>query len=219
MKELVKLVDPSIAVVSEVFVAIGEAFQKGQLYRTEIFFQTVETRYEAMTATDKDKFKEHISSEGGQKIISDFAIAVSSTPSTIVNASLALLYSQDPEFNFSKSELERFIAAVSGLTDRKVDFLLKIQNLSPSTKESLYPVYVVNKDNFYELERVVDVDELFIYVSDFQSRGLVLMDVDQQKNFRFANKFDGVKWSVNFCLSDTQVRYIALLRKAKELVA
>ena len=78
---------------------------------------------------------------------------------------------------------------------------------------------VVNKDNFYELERVVDVDELFIYVSDFQSRGLVLMDVDQQKNFRFANKFDGVKWSVNFCLSDTQVRYIALLRKAKELVA
>ena len=103
MKELVKLVDPSIAVVSEVFVAIGEAFQKGQLYRTEIFFQTVETRYEAMTATDKDKFKEHISSEGGQKIISDFAIAVSSTPSTIVNASLALLYSQDPEFNFSKN--------------------------------------------------------------------------------------------------------------------
>lgn len=219
MKELVKLVDPSIAVVSEIFVVIGEAFQKGQLYRTEIFFQTVETRYEAMTATDKDMFKEHISSEGGQKIISDFAIAVSSTPSTIVNASLALLYSQDPEFNFSKSELERFIAAVSGLTDRKVDFLLEIQNLSPSTKESLYPVYVVNKDNFEVLERVVDVDELFIYVSDFQSRGLVLMDVDQQKNFRFANKSDGVKWSVNFCLSDTQVRYIALLRKAKELVA
>ncbi|WP_417528582.1 hypothetical protein [Marinomonas shanghaiensis] len=219
MKELVKLVDPSIAVVSEIFVVIGEAFQKGQLYRTEIFFQTVETRYEAMTATDKDMFKEYISSKGGQKIISDFAIAVSSTPSTIVNASLALLYSQDPEFNFSKSELERFIAAVSGLTDRKVDFLLEIQNLSPSTKESLYPVYVVNKDNFEVLERVVDVDELFIYVSDFQSRGLVLMDVDQQKNFRFANKFDGVKWSVNFCLSDTQVRYIALLRKAKELVA
>ncbi|EIJ2230975.1 hypothetical protein LIA63_004565 [Vibrio parahaemolyticus] len=218
MKELFKLIDPNVAVASEILVAIGEAFQQGQFYRTRTFFQTVETRYEVMTPAEKEKFKEHISSKCGQKIISDFAIAVSSTPSVIVNASLALLYSQDPDFSFSPSELERFVAAVSGLTDRKVDFLLQVQLLSPSPKESLYPVYVVNQDNFDALRSVIDVDELFIYVSDFQSRGLVLMDVDQQKSFGFGRKFEGVKWSTNFCLSDTQVRYIALLRKAKELV-
>ncbi|MHA2710349.1 hypothetical protein [Vibrio owensii] len=82
----------------------------------------------------------------------------------------------------------------------------------------MYPVYIVNQDNFDVLRSVIDVDELFIYVSDFQSRGLVLMDVDQQKSFGFARESKGVKWSTNFCLSDTQVRYIALLRKAKELV-
>ncbi|EMC0408389.1 hypothetical protein H8F06_18200 [Vibrio fluvialis] len=219
MKELFKLFDPNVAVASEISVAISDAFKQGQFYRTRVFFQTVETRYEVMTPAEKEKFKVHISSAYGQKIISDFAIAVSSTSSVIVNASLALLYSQDPEFNFSQSELERFVAAVSGLTDRKVDFLLQVQLLSPSPKESLYPVYVVNQDNFDALKSVIDVDELFIYISDFQSRGLVLMDVDQQKNFGFASKFEGVKWSTNFCLSDTQMRYIALLRKAKELVA
>lgn len=219
MKELLKLIDPNIALGSEISMAISEAFQKSQFYRARIFFQTVETRYEVMTPSEKGKFKEHISSKCGQKIVSDFAIAVSSTPSTIVNASLALLYSQDPDFSFSQSELERFVAAVSGLTDRKVDFLLQIKSITPSPKESLYPVYVVNQDNFDVLKSVIDVDELFIYVSDFQSRGLVLMDVDQQKSFGFARLFEGVKWSANFCLSDTQVRYIALLRKAKELVA
>ncbi|PKF48747.1 hypothetical protein [Enterovibrio nigricans] len=220
MEKFIKLADPNLAVASEIFEAITEAFKKSQCYRTSTFFKTVETRYEVMTQPEKVKFKEHISSESGQKVISDFAIAVSSTPSTIVNASLALLYSQDPDFNFSQNELERFVAAVSGLTDRKVDFLLHIQNLSPSQKESLYPVYVINQDNFGTLRDVIDIDELFIYVSDFQSRGLVLINVDQPKNFGFANKFDdGVKWSTNFCLSETQVRYIALLRKAKELVA
>lgn len=172
-----------------------------------------------MTVDEKEKFTKYISSEIGQKIVSDYAIAVTLTPSKVVNAALALLYSQDPDFSFSQSELERFVAAVSGLTDRKINFLLKIQNLSPSAKESVFPLYVVTQDNFDELKTFIDLDELFIYVSDFQSRGILLPDIDLQEGFGFADKFEGVQWSVSFCLSSTQVRYMALLRKAKELVS
>ncbi len=207
--------------VHEVSKITYAAFERGKQYRARKFFEIVELRYDSMTLAEKEKFKKIIESETGQKIVSDYAIAVASTPSMVVNASLALLYAQDPDFDFAAHEVERFVAAVIGLTDRKIDFLLKIQKLTPVGKKSLFPEYYIKKENFGILKNIVDIDEVFIYVSDFQSRGLLLTETNREEAFGFGDRSESedIKWSVAFSLSNTQMRYVALFRKAKELLS
>ncbi|MCY9877305.1 hypothetical protein OTK59_12130 [Vibrio natriegens] len=219
MKTLLKLSDSNLALASEVIELIQSALEAGQNYRANEFLRTVETRYELMTSIEKDKFKECINSPSGQKVVADFAVAIATTPSSIVNAALALLYAQDPDFLFGSHEVERFVSAVSGLTDRKVGFLLKLNRIEKLDIKTLYPSYVINRDNFGSLDNVIDIDELFIYVSDMQSRGLLLMETNQQKSFGFGRANEDIDWSVKYSVSDTQGRFISLLRKANEYVA
>ncbi|MDN3617479.1 hypothetical protein ACFFUS_20400 [Vibrio gallaecicus] len=219
MKSLVASFEPSVTIVSEIISTIGEALEAGQRFRSQEFLKTVETRYELMNPEEKKKFKECIKSPNGQKIIADFAVAVATTPSIVVNSALALLYANDPDFPFNSHEVERFVSSTLGLTDRKVSFLLSLNKVEQVKTKSLYPAYSISEENFVTLGDIIDVDELFIYVSDFQSRGLLLMETNQQKAFGFAEANENIKWSAKYCISDTQHRFISLLRKASEYVA
>lgn len=219
MKNLIKASDPQTAIAIEVIELIKRTFDKGRDFRAKTFFDTFDTSYSTMRLAEIQEFKKYVESEEGQRITANFVIAVSMTPSSIVNAALALLYAKDFEFNFSLSQIERCVSAIEGLTDRKVNFLVNLNLIKALKKESLYPTYVVNQNNFEIIEPYADLDELFIYISDFQTRGLVMVDPERPNTAGFADKFKKIEWSITFCISPTQSSYIALLRKAKELLS
>ena len=91
--------------VHEVSKITYAAFERGKQYRARKFFEIVELRYDSMTLAEKEKFKKIIESETGQKIVSDYAIAVASTPSMVVNASLALYSPHFPQCSFVEFKL------------------------------------------------------------------------------------------------------------------
>lgn len=213
-------IDPSgISKAFKVGKAVHKIFKSYQRYRVDTFIKTVDTCYEQMTEEKRLEFQAAIQSEHGQKITSDFVITVTMTPSLIVNAALALLYAKDPEFDFNESQIERFVSAVNGLTDRQVNFYLKVFDCISNKDYKPYPAYTINQDNFYKVSEFADQDEVFIYIYDFLSRGLVITtDNNNSPSKVMGNSYQSGQWKAKYCLSDTHKRYRALLNKAKELM-
>lgn len=196
---------------------LQDAFQIAKNYRAKQFIKTVESRYEVMTPTDRRNIVDFIHSKEGGSLIYDLVISVTMTPSMYVNTALALIMANDLDYHLTKSEIDRFISATSGLTDRKVDFLTSLTKLEHSRTKSLFHTYFINNENFRHIEPFADLDELFIYTADFISRGLLLQETNPRRGMSFAPEPDANNWSINFSMSKTQRRYINLLSKAKEI--
>src|SRR5690606_12120285 len=116
---------------------LQDAFQIAKNYRAKQFIKTVESRYEVMTPTDRRNIVDFIHSKEGGSLIYDLVISVTMTPSMYVNTALALIMANDLDYHLTKSEIDRFISATSGLTDRKVDFLTSLTKLEHSRTKSL----------------------------------------------------------------------------------
>lgn len=191
---------------------INAAFKKGTVSRADRFLSSVELRYDYMSEKERTTFKKYIESKEGQQITTDFANAVHHTPSIIVNAALALLYCNDPEYSFTPDEVQRFVAAVEGLTDKKVDFLIELLKLKPIDQPSIFPNYAINQINYSSFHATVSLDEVFIYISDFQARGLLLNDTNIRTGMTFDSGITSVdNWYVKFGISDTCRKFISLL--------
>lgn len=208
--------DPTLSSMYKSAGFVVKACQEVVNYRIHRFFKTVDTRYERMTEEDRLKFKEKVLSNAGQKFTSDYVAAVLNSPSMIVNAALALVYCDDQDFGLSEREKRRFVDGVNGLTDEKVNFFLSLLPLNPLSRESAIEAFSIYKDNIESLD--AEFDEVFIYMSDFISRGLVVDDINKNDSPSIGDIGGAEDWAVIFCLSGTQKKFASILRKAKELI-
>lgn len=211
----------SVKTLVTIYKVVQKAFNAGKNYRAELFLENVQKCCERMTEEERTKFKETVESESGQKITADFVIAVTTTPSLIVNGALALLYAQDPDYRFTEPQLERFVSAVNGLTDRQVEFYIKLFDFVSSKGAKPYPIYRIDQDNYEKIREHIDQDEVFIYIYDFLSRGLVIThDYNASVDGgMFEDTSKEGDWEQSYSLSDTHRTYRNLLEKAKLLMA
>ncbi|OCH36195.1 hypothetical protein [Aliivibrio fischeri] len=218
MKNLIRSFYAPADISFEIGKLFSQAIYDAQSYRAHSFVKTIDTRYESMSEDERVKFKAFVESEFGKKITADFASAVSGTPSRIVNITLALLYIGDHDFVMSQSELERFVSSAEGLIDVKVDFFIQLSNIPPLEIDSLFPTYVINSSNYNELGLGVELDELFLFVADFKSRGLILDETNQQKVFGYGSPTKKDDWEIKYSLSNSLLKYAALFNKAKQIL-
>ncbi|EIJ0975061.1 hypothetical protein LH718_003488 [Vibrio parahaemolyticus] len=204
--------------VKSTFNLLKEAHNLYAEHRVKQFLSVVDSEVEYLTIETREEFNEFINSDSAKKVLADYASAITSTSSEIGLRALALTFINDRQFSFTASESARFISCISGIDDLKVNLFIKLASLKKMEIETVYPVYVINNQNFEELNLGVDVDELFAYSEDFINRGLLLRDPRSGEGMNYYSPKDG-DWSIYFGISTTLQRFASVLRKAKLLSA
>ncbi|WP_394151081.1 hypothetical protein [Vibrio maritimus] len=192
-----------------------EAYKSRQVKRVEEFMKFVDLRYESMASVDQVKLNDYINSETGQEILANFADSITQTSSRRVRMATALLYCQDCELDFSKSEKITFVSAIKDLDDDMVNFFLKVCQLERQTVGLPYPRAGIHHNNHY-LFRDCGWDEeaTFVYINDLIRLRLLLPD---PKSFSVVAG-DGTGWAVWFGVTDRSLRIASLLNKAESLL-
>ncbi|WP_172572464.1 hypothetical protein [Vibrio vulnificus] len=204
-------------VVKSTFNILKEAHNLYAEHRLKQFLYTIDTEIEYLSPDAQVELNEFLNSKGAQKLLADYAAAITSTSSDISLRALALTFINDQQFSFSESEKIRFIACINGIDDLKINLFIKLASLEKLQSRAIYPVYAINNQNFEALDLGVDVDELFAYSEDLMNRGLLLRD-PRSKGANFYSPQEG-DWSICFGISSTLQRYASVLRKAKMLAA
>ncbi|MBS3797192.1 hypothetical protein [Pseudoalteromonas sp. BDTF-M6] len=185
-------------------------------HRVKQFLDAIDSEVEYLSLDKQIELNEFLNSKVAQKVLADYASAITSTSSEIGLRALALTFINDRQFNFSENEKVRFISCINGIDDLKVNLFIKLASLKQLEFKTVYPVYVVNNLNFDALSLGVDVDELFAYTEDFIKRGLLLRDPRSTDGGNFYSPKDG-DWSICFGISPTLQRFASVLIKAKLL--
>ncbi len=204
-------------VVKSTFNILKEAHNLYAEHRLKQFLYTIDSEIEYLSPDAQAELNEFLNSIGAQKLLADYAAAITSTSSEISLRALALTFINDQQFNFSESEKIRFISCINGIDDLKINLFIKLASLKKLESKSIYPIYAISNQNFEALNLGVDVDELFAYSEDFMNRGLLLRD-PRSKGANFYSPQEG-DWSICFGISSTLQRYASVLRKAKVLAA
>ena len=203
-------------VVRSTFNLLKEAHNLYAEHRVKQFLYTIDSEIEYLSIEKQTKLNEFLHSKSAQKVLADYASAITSTSSEIGLRALALIFINDRQFDFSENEKVRFISCINGIDDLKVNLFIKLASLTKLEFKTAYPIYVINNKNFENLSLDVNVDELFAYSEDFINRGLLLRDPRSRGgvNFCYPKASD---WSIYFGISPTLQRFASVLRKAKLL--
>lgn len=203
-------------VVKSLFNALKEAYQEYGAYRVGVFLSTIDTEVETMSVESQKEFNDFLGCSKTKKVLADYASAISNTSSEISLRALALLFVDEKCVEFSEQQKIRFISCTYGIDDLKVNLFIKLASLNKVAIDSVYPIFVINNENFSGLNLNVELDELFAYAEDFLKRGLILKDPRARggSNFYSPKSSD---WSICFGISATLQRYAALLSRAKYL--
>ncbi|QDF65331.1 hypothetical protein FJQ87_00340 [Shewanella sp. SNU WT4] len=185
-------------------------------YRVTQFLSTLEDEIENLSIERQKEINEFLNNKKSQKVLADYAAAITSTSSDIAIRALALLLIDDRQFSFTENEKARFISCIRGMDDLKVNLFIKLSELKCIDLETVFPIYLINNINHPELELGVDIDELFAYAEDFINRGLLLRDPRSETGSSFYSPAAG-DWSICFGISATLKKYASFLRKAKYL--
>ena len=202
-------------IVRSTYNLLLDAYKSRQVKRTEEFLRFVDLRYESMATDDQARLNEYINSEVGKEILADFADSITQTSSRRVRMATALLYCQDFELDFSKSEKITFVSAIKDLNDDMVDFFLKTCQLECQTVDLPYPRAGIHHNNhrlFHECGW--DEEATFVYVNDLIRLRLLLPD---PKSFSVAAG-NSRGWAVWFGVTNRSLRIASLLNKAESLL-
>ena len=212
------LITPKTAsvAVKPLFNFLKEAHQTYSSHRVSVFLSAVDIEVETMSVESQNEFNDFIGHSQTQKVLADYASAITNTSSDITLRALALLFIGDKNFSFTEQQKIRFISCTNGIDDLKVDLFIKLAGLKKLDCDTVYPVCVINNVNFPALHLGVEVDELFAYSEDFLNRGLILKDPRAGLgSYMCAPKSSD--WAICFSMSPTLQRYATLLSKAKYL--
>ncbi|MFA0672366.1 hypothetical protein AB4584_24480 [Vibrio splendidus] len=204
-------------VVKSTFNILKEAHNLYAEHRVKQFLYAIDSELEYLNSDAQAELNEFLNSKGAQKLLADYASAITSTSSDIGLRALALTFINDRQFDFNESEKVRFISCINGIDDLKVNLFIQLASLKKIESKAVYPIYVISNQNFEVLNLGVDIDELFAYSEDFINRGLLLRD-PRSKGANASSPQEG-DWSICFGISSTLQRFASVLRKAKMLAA
>ncbi|MBT2949674.1 hypothetical protein PO25_17535 [Vibrio anguillarum] len=219
MKNLVSACSTEVGIATEVFSVLRAAKFGYQQYRMEQFLQSIQLCTDRMTEDERLEFRNRCLSDTGKRVAADFASAVTDTPCDVVLAAYALLFSSDPDFDFTETQIERFVSSTKGLNTRKTEFFIKLCSLNPSDPEMIYPMYSLSSHNNYGVDLSFEMDEIYAYTQEFYHRGLILPDPQASINVSQMGGFpEKGEWLIRFGISHILNRYSKLLAKAEYLI-
>jgi hypothetical protein len=193
------------------FDVIRNAYKTRQHERVDSFFKHIEMRYEFMTADQRVKISESIQSPEGQEILAQFADAITQTSSERVRMAIALLYCNDPDFQFSEFDTRIFINGVTGITDHVLDFFIESINRPILNGGSPYNRHSISENSLPNINNI-DVEIVYSYINELIGRRLLLPDP-------ITNVFGDINgWSVTYGSSSKSSRMVSLLVKAETLI-
>ena len=150
------------------------AYINRQNSRINSFLQRIDT----MTMEEREDLRALLNSEVGQKIIADYAEAITKTQSERVRMAIALLYCKDGDFEFNEIDISIFINGVTGISDRTLDIFLELIE-RPAIEENISPY---NRHTINELDldgfstKSVNAETIYSYISELITRRLLLPD-------------------------------------------
>ncbi|PKG59075.1 hypothetical protein [Shewanella sp. GutDb-MelDb] len=197
------------------FKILLKAHRASQENRLEEFLKYVELRYEYISIAEQSKLNEYIHSHVGQEVLAKFADSILHTSSRRVRMAIALIYCQDSDFDFEKSEKITFISAMKEMNDDLLDFFLLASELETQKENIPYPRAGIHHNNHGVFKgHGWDEEAIFVYINDLVRLRLLLPD---PKSFSsVAGNNEG--WAVWFGITNRTLKMAALLRKAESLL-
>ena len=105
---------------------LKSAYEASRKRKRDTFFNNVDVRYELLSIDDQKKLLSYINTEEGQNLVFDYVNAVINTPSKTVNMALALLYCNDPDFNFTDDDKRDIVFSLTGISDCIIDIFIEL---------------------------------------------------------------------------------------------
>jgi hypothetical protein len=153
-----------------------------------------------MSIEDQSKLNEHINSNFGQEILSNYIDSIVKTSSKRARMAIALLFCKDTEFKGNKVEIRSLVSAMHSMTDDLLYFFLLCSKLETQKDSLFYTRAGVHNQNFSLFnKRGWDEEAIFINVNELI--GLRLLLPDPKTYGTVAGNFDG--WAIWFGITNT----------------
>jgi len=184
--------------------------------RVRTFFYFLDISYEYISTNDLDKLHKYIESEEGQDLLANYAELITKTSAKRALMSLALIYCNDRDIDFTEVDKLIFIRALDSIDDVSIDIFLKCCDIEVSSLNK-YPYLraSVNNQNLKEFEtNGWGQAGVGIYINDLIQRRLLLPD---PHTGAFASGGEGA-WAVWFGISSKSKKFSKAFKKAQALL-
>lgn len=204
-----------IKLTKNTYIAFSKIYEDRRQAKIKEFLKFIDLRYDAMNTDDQSKLNEHVNSDFGQEILSNYIDSIVKTSSKRARMAIALLFCKDTEFKVNEVEIRSFVSAMHGMTDDLLDFFLMCAKLE-TQKESLpYPRAGIHNQNFILFnEQGWDEEAVFININELI--GLRLLLPDPKTHGVVAGNSDG--WAIWFGITNTSLKMVSLVLKAEALI-
>lgn len=195
---------------------LNDFYRKNQERKLSNFLENVDLCFDTMSEQDCNKLRKKIQTEIGRKLLSEYVVKSLETDSAIARMVLALLYCEDPDFQFDEVRKKILISATQYLDDVLINFYILVnenQTVSPKNLSDLP----------YDRVGLFDGN-----VAKFEDNGwdkeLITANVHQLMNLRLllpdpcgSNPYVGrdASWMVEFGISDGTRKMASLFDKAR----
>lgn len=204
-----------IKLTKNTYSAFSKIYEDRRQAKIKEFLDFIDLRYEVMSIEDQSKLNEHINSNFGQEILSNYIDSIVKTSSKRARMAIALLFCKDTEFKVNEVEIRSFVSAMHGMTDDLLDFFLFCSKLETKKDSLPYPRAGIHNQNF-SLFNKHGWDEEAIFINVNELIGLRLLLPDPKTYGTVAGNSDG--WAIWFGITNTSLKMVSLVLKAEALI-
>ncbi|MEZ8719932.1 hypothetical protein AB6D66_02560 [Vibrio pomeroyi] len=190
-----------------VFGYLKEAYNKSRKRKIDTFMTYVDARYEIMTPSERDELVRCLDSNEGQDLLSDYVNNALNTSSKTVVMAYALLYCNDPDFNFSTQDKRSIVSALQGINDELVLLFIELSKLNPTHENEAFKRVLITSQAGEEIQHG---ENLYVDIAELIRRGLLFSDPKPAT-------FNSSEWSIAFGISPIAIQCVRLLEKSAEL--
>ncbi|MDN3697455.1 hypothetical protein QWY97_08800 [Vibrio cortegadensis] len=190
-----------------VYGCLKDAYNKSRKRKIDNFMKYVDARYEVMTPQERDKLIHCLDSSEGQDLLSDYVNNALNTSSDIVVMSYALLYCNDPDFNFSTQDKRSMVSSLQGISDDLVLLFIELAKLEPTHEYEAFKRILITHQIGDEIK---NGGNLYVDIPELIRRGLLLPDPKPAT-------FSSSEWNIAFGISPVALQCVKLLEKSSEL--
>lgn len=205
-----------IKLTKNTYDAFSKIYEDRRQAKIKEFLAFIDLRYESMKPDAQVKLNEHINSEFGQEILSNYIDSIIKTSSKRARMAIALLFCKDTEFKVNEVEIRSFVSAMHGMTDDLLNFFLECSKLETKVEGLPYPRAGIHNLNFDRFA-VNGWDEEAVFINVNELIGLRLLLPDPKAFGAVAGNSDG--WAIWFGITRTSLKMVSLILKAEALMS
>lgn len=132
-------------------------------------------------ANKRELFEKHVSSPLGQEILAEYSDTVLLTGSRIVHATLAILYADIKDTEYSPFFKRLAVTALQGCNDHTLEVFLLLLDLPLMEKlQGPYPLRYLKSEDIARSSKLLQAadseEQLLVIIMELERRGILLLD-------------------------------------------